>query len=265
MDALHFLPSFFVFIYLWVYFFPVITNEVQGLSSANERGSVSPGWFVVFQYAYSFLYLAFTFIQRYKFVAENSSLSVEQLKVIRWINFLIIAGGLFLFSSLALRLFELQETYNYYHHVLFTLLLIIVSIKLLSLPDIVNYDLANRVKYKTSALSAQQKSDYLEKVNQLMTEHKLYRKDSLKLKDISDELSLTENQLSQILNEQNSSFRDYINAYRVNEAIDLLRGNTSFTIEGIAYSVGFNSRATFYNAFKKHKGQTPSAFKKKYS
>jgi AraC-like DNA-binding protein len=33
-----------------------------------------------------------------------------------------------------------------------------------------------------------------------------------------------------------------------------------WSMEGLSFSVGFKSRVTFYNAFKKEKGCSPSAF-----
>jgi len=38
---------------------------------------------------------------------------------------------------------------------------------------------------------------------------------------------------------------------------------TETTIEYVAYESGFNSRASFYRAFKKHTGITPTEFLRK--
>ncbi len=59
-----------------------------------------------------------------------------------------------------------------------------------------------------------------------------------------------------------SSFLELINKYRIEEAKSLiLDPKLNETIEGIGYSVGFNSKSTFHSAFKRITGQTPSEFK----
>jgi AraC-like DNA-binding protein len=81
------------------------------------------------------------------------------------------------------------------------------------------------------------------------------------LRDLSDRLGVSENYLSQTLNEKlGRNFFDFVNAWRVDEAKRLLRENDG-PVLAIALEVGFNSRSTFNAAFKKHGGGTPSQFR----
>jgi len=71
--------------------------------------------------------------------------------------------------------------------------------------------------------------------------------------------------LSQIINENfNRNFYDLINEYRVKEVKKCLSNQkyNNFTLLGIAYECGFNSKASFNGVFKKFTGLTPSEFKK---
>jgi AraC-like DNA-binding protein len=66
-------------------------------------------------------------------------------------------------------------------------------------------------------------------------------------------------------NHYEDSFYNYINRLRIEEAKTLLSDAAykNYTIDYIGQLVGFNSRSSFYAAFKKHTGDTPSQFVKK--
>ncbi|UWR78319.1 helix-turn-helix domain-containing protein (plasmid) [Phaeobacter inhibens] len=53
-------------------------------------------------------------------------------------------------------------------------------------------------------------------------------------------------------------FFDYINHWRIQDAKNRLRSSDA-TILAIAYDVGFNSRSSFYTAFKRELGADPFA------
>jgi len=63
------------------------------------------------------------------------------------------------------------------------------------------------------------------------------------------------------------NFSDYINSLRVDEAKKLLKNADfeAYTIVAIGLECGFNSKSTFYTAFKKFTGQTPTAYRKQHS
>lgn len=72
----------------------------------------------------------------------------------------------------------------------------------------------------------------------------------------------TPNQLSFVLNQHlGKSFFDFVNEVRINTASRLLIDEPDRTILDIATEVGFNSKSTFNQAFKKITGQTPSVYR----
>jgi AraC-like DNA-binding protein len=76
-------------------------------------------------------------------------------------------------------------------------------------------------------------------------------------------LSITTHQLSEFLNKQmHISFNYYINRYRVEEAIDLLQEQPERSITSICFSVGFNSKSAFYEAFAKFVCISPAKYRK---
>ena len=103
------------------------------------------------------------------------------------------------------------------------------------------------------------------KIDSLIVNGKLHLNPTLSLKTLSKELNLSEGYISQLINKNsNLNFNDYINSIRVNDAKDMLVNNeySNYTIVAIGLEAGFNSKSSFYNAFKKFTGKTPLEYKK---
>ena len=120
------------------------------------------------------------------------------------------------------------------------------------------------VKYRKTGLGPALSRDLAQKLSRIMEQDRLYLKPDLRLDDLAQAMGLTRNNTSQLINEQfNRSFFDFINEYRVREAQRLLQTNKhgSKTISGVAYEVGFNTRASFYKAFRKFSERPPADFR----
>jgi AraC-like DNA-binding protein len=97
----------------------------------------------------------------------------------------------------------------------------------------------------------------------LITEKKLFLNPQLTLSETAKELNITAHILSQVINEKFSkSFNVYINELRIESAKLLLINNKNYTIEGVGYESGFNSKSSFFTVFKKITGQTPAEYQK---
>lgn len=103
-----------------------------------------------------------------------------------------------------------------------------------------------------------------QKLTQLMEVERLYKNPDLNLESLASQLSIGRHLLSQLLNENlQKNFHQYINDYRIEEACQILKENKHFSIEAIGYEVGFHSRSSFFAAFKKKLGITPSKYREK--
>jgi AraC-like DNA-binding protein len=120
-------------------------------------------------------------------------------------------------------------------------------------------------KYEKSALSVEASERLSRKLRHAMEVDHLYRDANLSLWALAKHIGASSNYISQTLNEViGESFFDFVNSYRIAEAKTLL-ANTNESVLNITYDVGFNARSSFYNAFKKHTGQTPTSYRKKMS
>jgi AraC-like DNA-binding protein len=107
--------------------------------------------------------------------------------------------------------------------------------------------------------------EILNRCNEYINESKAYLKAELTLSLLSAELGVRPHDLSFAINYlQGVNFLDYVNSFRVQESMRLLgqEDNQQYTVEYIGTMAGFSSKATFYRAFKKCTGKSPSQYQK---
>ncbi|MFH1197480.1 MAG: helix-turn-helix domain-containing protein [bacterium] len=156
--------------------------------------------------------------------------------------FLITIGGIFLFSNMT----------------------VIIAVRY---PEIFQNKIpVIKRKYEKTLLQENEKETYLEQLNKLMAEEKVYLSSTLGLADLAEKLKVQNHVVSQLINTGfGKNFYDYVNSYRIEECKKLLgtRTHKSKNILEIAFECGFNSKSVFNDSFKKFTGQTPSDFRKR--
>ncbi|WP_170836983.1 helix-turn-helix domain-containing protein [Aquimarina amphilecti] len=121
------------------------------------------------------------------------------------------------------------------------------------------------VKYANKKIDQVKASSISDKLDTLFIKEEIHRNPNLKLSDVANELDIKPHELSQYLNDNlGLSFSNYINTHRIVTATELIKTNTLLTLEAIGNECGFKSNSTFYAAFKKQEGMTPSQFKKSF-
>lgn len=136
---------------------------------------------------------------------------------------------------------------------------------------IIGIDSAKRKNNQTTSNSKPYELDFERlksieiKILSVMKEKQLYKNRKLLLKDLSKEVSSSENHVSEVLAKQlQTNYYDFVNRYRVDEVKRLMNSekHKDYKLMAIAMEAGFNSKTTFNTAFKKNTGQTPSEYKK---
>ncbi|MCK5169659.1 MAG: helix-turn-helix transcriptional regulator [Bacteroidales bacterium] len=120
-------------------------------------------------------------------------------------------------------------------------------------------------KYISSSLSDEQKKEMITGVVELMEKEKIFLNNKLTIDDLAVQLNTNKKYLSQVINELlKKNFYNLVNEYRVKEAQKLLldTGYENLSVEGIATTVGFNSKSSFHSAFKNFLAVTPSQYQK---
>lgn len=97
--------------------------------------------------------------------------------------------------------------------------------------------------------------------------NKSFLNPNLSLDGLAEELNIGVSTLSKVVNSKDINFSDCINSFRIEEAKQILTDTdfSNYTIIAIGLECGFNSKSTFYSAFKKSTGKTPSEYRKTYN
>lgn len=107
-----------------------------------------------------------------------------------------------------------------------------------------------------------QLSAYAESMKEFMGTEKPFLQPDFQIIHLAQKLNIPVHHCSFVINNGiGKNFRDWINAYRVDDFIkEYPLISDKMTIEAIANQSGFKSVATFYNAFKKETGLMPTAY-----
>ncbi len=103
----------------------------------------------------------------------------------------------------------------------------------------------------------------LKKLEKGMKEEKWFINPSLSLRDVSENVNISSNKLSWLLNERiGKNYNEFINGYRLEnfKNIALNSANSHLTLLALAFDSGFNSKTVFNTFFKKVEGMTPKTW-----
>jgi AraC-like DNA-binding protein len=124
--------------------------------------------------------------------------------------------------------------------------------------------LTENIPYSGSPLKVEDIQKYLSSLSDYMDTNKPYLNNELTLYQLAEEVKILPHTLSRIINEyHHQNFFDYINQYRVQEFKAAVADPKykDYSLLGIAFECGFNSKSAFNRMFKKSTGLTPSQFK----
>ncbi|MEZ4992456.1 MAG: helix-turn-helix domain-containing protein [Saprospiraceae bacterium] len=123
-------------------------------------------------------------------------------------------------------------------------------------------------KYVHSGLTSEAMEALANRLIDYLEKERPYTNPDYKLQTMMQDLDSSQQYLSQTINEQlGKNFYQLINEYRVKEFQRLLwePDSSQFTILGLAYAAGFNSKSSFNRVFKEITGLTPSQYQRRDS
>jgi len=120
-------------------------------------------------------------------------------------------------------------------------------------------------KYQRSTLTPQDAETYAVRLKEVMEEEELYLDCDLTMPDLAKHADIAPYLVSQVLNgPMHQSFFGFVNSYRIDLAKNMMSDPNArkLAIVDLALEVGFKSKSSFYDAFKKATQMNPTQFKK---
>ena len=272
LDLVHLLPFLFELSIL-IPFYALDAETKIRIYDMTQQSSGSSGRISIYFVGY-LIYLASTFfyffrsLQLIRSVSRNGMKSKEKKKIsaLRVVSFGFFFYVLVSFTLAGLAWSNLEVRMLGFHSNLICLTLLIHTIGYIAFSNpILLESLSKQSDYQFSSLSSEKKQVLPQLLKELMQSKRLYLQSDISASDISNELHISNHELSQLLNiELNTSFYDFINQYRVAHAKNILVSEEyrDAKILHIALDSGFSNKSSFLRNFKKSTMLTPTAYKK---
>lgn len=125
--------------------------------------------------------------------------------------------------------------------------------------------LAEEAKYSRSSLSDEQKNTLIFRIQEILNSPETICQQDFTLAKLTKLVDSNTSYVSQVINESyGTPFSNVLAGFRIKEACRRINDESGqysqITIEAISTSVGFKSRTSFINAFKREVGLTPSEY-----
>jgi AraC-like DNA-binding protein len=199
-----------------------------------------------------------------KFNRRDYFSEIEKVKF-NWIFIFLLALLLHFLVTIPLAQYN-EFKYSLIIALIPCVILNVVFFKAITDPSVfesIEFDKKENPKFTKSVVINMQNLDV---ISTFMNEQKPYLHKDITITQLSNEIGISRQELSAIIkNYYKMNFFEFINSFRIEEAKTRLSlSNAAMTkIDAIADETGFNSRASFYEVFKKYTGTTPANYRGK--
>ncbi|MCX2679768.1 helix-turn-helix domain-containing protein [Galbibacter sp. EGI 63066] len=263
-DIYHFIPAICVLVCYGGFIFLPIEKKLN----LKQHGQI--GQYIIdipyLGYFLAFLVIAYGIFTYGKFVktyGEDFDLRVW----LKTINITFMLFGLsFVVYYIIIYFGTMIKEYDYFIAYAMVLFIGVASYFCIIQPEVFNGKPIGKVlpfvKYETSGLPLQFAKELKNQLEELMKSEKPYLDHDLHLDDLALMMNISRHHASQLINEHfNQNFYEFVNLYRIDEAKTMLKEERGLNVEDVAFRCGFNNRISFYRAFKKNEGVSPTKFR----
>lgn len=127
------------------------------------------------------------------------------------------------------------------------------------------FEVRTFLKNKQNTKTITEENKHIQHLISLIVNDKIHHNPQLNRELIAEKLGISSGYLSQLIKATTySNFSELINHFRIEDVKEMIvhPDFSNYSLLAIGLEVGFNSKATFYTAFKKATGLTPNQYKK---
>lgn len=258
--ALHFVPAFMVLI---TYIAVLIKQLHLGDVTIPWRWFSSNPWFIA-------IHMSIYTLLAYRIAKKSPEENNYQKLRNRWTRILL---GLFTAFVLAYVSYYVLVNFDFFNDQWDYMISIMMSFSIYAIgffiskePEVFDGAFFSELflpdENKDSSFEESLMNELYRKLTLYMELEKPYIDNELRLVNLADQLGFSTHLLSKVINKKSGkNFNQFVNDYRLQEAKRLLLENPDYSIKTIYFDVGFNNKATFYNAFKKEFQCTPLEYR----
>ena len=266
-DLLHFTP-FLLLVWLRAdFYFLSVDKKMEIFENGEWMAYIFPtNWAYPVVVLILLCYGVYAFLQ-FKKQVKDEEMSLWTRIVTRF--FLLFTITHLFFAAVTVSGIEFT-TYGFDYSITLFIVLLVASVSYFSFirPTIFDGVPIDRVvpfvKYQKTGLPARFSLEMKDKLQAIMMNDKPFLDAEMRLDKLAMLMDIPRNHASQIINEHfEKNFFDFMNLHRNEEAKALLIAETAdYSVTEVAYKCGFNNRVSFYKAFRKFEGTTPTEYKK---
>jgi len=271
--------SSFVYVSFSLFFIEIAIRIALIPNFFDEKDNFFIAKYVQIEEIINASYSIFLFIKAITILFNYSSLYQQVLAFdnVKWLKNFMFFGSFVILMWICAILLNLDKVINPQVFIYYPLRLSSTGLLYwISYQGFYNYSLmAERIQLRKEmddeeklisnvSITKESEDDKFQIIKNYIKKNKRYFDPTFSLEKLSTEMGISTSKLSQLINQESGyNFSDYINFLRVEKAKKYLIKSdySSYTIVAIGLECGFNSKSTFYSAFKKFTNVTPSEFK----
>jgi AraC-like DNA-binding protein len=272
LSLLHGFPFLFVLAYTLGILLTEHQPELPGILSYPSNHYLQLFWGINFLQILAYILAMVRVVNSYHRRIKELYSSISRIKM-DWLNGLLLLISLywvFVVTKGIMTIIQPEATTFARAVDLFSITIFLVFVCILVVRGLAHINIFNGVVANGNLhpkLSEQEARAIYLQVLDFMQQNKPYLLPTLSLDQLGTQVNLPAWQISYAINHvTGQNFFSFINAYRVKEAQRKLEvvGERKLTVLEILYDVGFNSKSTFNNVFKKATGMTPTEYRLKH-